>query len=47
MPDTIWVSGCTSWYIGTNGVPSAWPFTGTRYREELQTLRLDEFEVIN
>ena len=47
MSDTIWVSGCTSWYIGTNGVPSAWPFTGTRYREELQTLRLDEFEVVN
>lgn len=45
MPDTIWVSGCTSWYIGENGVPSAWPFSGARFREELRALRLDEFEV--
>jgi cation diffusion facilitator CzcD-associated flavoprotein CzcO len=45
MAGTIWVSGCTSWYIGKNGVPSAWPFSGARFRQELKTLRLDEFEV--
>jgi cation diffusion facilitator CzcD-associated flavoprotein CzcO len=46
MPDTIWVSGCTSWYIGESGVPSAWPFSGARYRQELMTPRLEEFEVL-
>jgi cation diffusion facilitator CzcD-associated flavoprotein CzcO len=45
MSDTIWVSGCNSWYISKNGVPSAWPFSGTRFREELETPRLEEFEV--
>lgn len=45
MPDTIWMSGCTSWYIGQNGIPSAWPFSGARFREELATLDLNEFEV--
>lgn len=45
MPDTIWMSGCTSWYIGDNGVPSAWPFSGARFRQELRTPRLEEFEV--
>jgi hypothetical protein len=45
MPDTIWMSGCTSWYIGKNGVPSAWPFSGQRFREELAQVDLSEFEV--
>jgi cation diffusion facilitator CzcD-associated flavoprotein CzcO len=45
MPDTIWMSGCTSWYIGKNGVPSTWPFSGERFREELAALDLNEFEV--
>lgn len=45
MPDTIWVTGCTSWYIGENGVPSAWPFSGTRFREEMNGLKLEEFEI--
>lgn len=45
MPDTIWMSGCTSWYIGKNGVPSAWPFSGKRFREELAEVDLREFDV--
>ncbi len=44
MPDTIWVTGCTSWYIGKNGVPSAWPFTGREFRKALASPNLAEFE---
>ncbi len=44
MPGTIWVTGCTSWYIGKNGVPSAWPFTGREFRKELAQPNLAEFE---
>lgn len=27
MDDTIWVTGCDSWYIGPDGHPVAWPYT--------------------
>ena len=45
MPNTIWVTGCTNWYIGKKGIPSAWPFTGARFREELREPRLSEYGV--
>lgn len=45
MPDTIWVTGCTNWYMSKNGVPSAWPFSGARFRKELREPDLTEFEV--
>lgn len=44
MPNTIWTAGCNSWYIPKNGVPSAWPFTGAEFRQELGTVKLSEFE---
>lgn len=44
MPGTIWVAGCTNWYIGKNGIPSAWPFSGKKFRQELATADLAEFE---
>jgi cation diffusion facilitator CzcD-associated flavoprotein CzcO len=28
MPETIWVTGCSNWYMSPNGVPSAWPYSG-------------------
>jgi len=43
MPDTIWVSGCTNWYIGEKGIPSAWPFTGARFRKELKKPDFNEY----
>lgn len=45
MPDTIWVTGCTNWYMSKNGVPSAWPYSGVRFRQELREPDLAEFEV--
>ena len=26
MHDTVWVTGCDSWYIGPDGQPTMWPF---------------------
>ena len=45
MPDTIWVTGCRNWYMSKNGVPSAWPFSGARFRHELREPDLAEFDV--
>jgi cation diffusion facilitator CzcD-associated flavoprotein CzcO len=30
---TVWVTGCRSWYLDDRGIPSAWPWTFTHFRE--------------
>lgn len=35
MPGTIWTTGCTSWYLGADGLPELWPWTPARYRAQL------------
>ena len=41
--DTIWASGCKSWYLDANGVPTAWPWTFDRFREQMSAPRLEDF----
>ncbi len=36
LPNTIWTSGCDSWYIGKDGLPSVWPWVASHHREILQ-----------
>jgi cation diffusion facilitator CzcD-associated flavoprotein CzcO len=31
---TIWNSGCKSWYLDADGLPTAWPWTYDRFRAE-------------
>ena len=45
MPRTAWVSGCTSWYMGADGKPAVFPWSGSAHREMLSELRMEEFEV--
>jgi cation diffusion facilitator CzcD-associated flavoprotein CzcO len=35
MPDTVWTTGCDSWYLNKDGVPEIWPFTPARHRAML------------
>lgn len=35
IPGTVWASGCTSWYLGADGLPELWPWTPDRYRATL------------
>ena len=44
-PDTIWASGCNSYYLDKNGMPNVWPGTVASYREAMKTPNLDEFIV--
>jgi cation diffusion facilitator CzcD-associated flavoprotein CzcO len=46
IPNTIWASGCQSWYIGKDGLPHAWPWTPERHREMLAEPQLDEWELV-
>jgi cation diffusion facilitator CzcD-associated flavoprotein CzcO/acetyl esterase/lipase len=32
LPRTRWASGCTSWYIGKDGLPELWPWSPRRHR---------------
>jgi cation diffusion facilitator CzcD-associated flavoprotein CzcO len=43
---TVWVSGCKSWYLDDRGVPSAWPWTFDRFREEMARPRLTDFDLV-
>jgi cation diffusion facilitator CzcD-associated flavoprotein CzcO len=45
MPNTVWVTGCQSWYLGKDGLPALWPWTPARHREMLREPALDEFVV--
>jgi cation diffusion facilitator CzcD-associated flavoprotein CzcO len=43
---TIWNTGCRSWYLDEAGLPTAWPWTFDRFREEMSRPRLGDFERI-
>ena len=42
---TIWNSGCKSWYLDAAGLPTAWPFTWDRFRDEMRRPRLDDLDM--
>jgi cation diffusion facilitator CzcD-associated flavoprotein CzcO len=42
---TIWNSGCKSWYLDANGLPTAWPWTFDRFRDEMAAPSLDDFDL--
>ncbi len=44
-PDTIWTSGCQSWYLGADGLPALWPFTPQDHRDMLAEPNLAEWEL--
>lgn len=42
---TIWASGCRSWYLDSDDLPTAWPWTYDRFREEMRTPRLADYDM--
>jgi cation diffusion facilitator CzcD-associated flavoprotein CzcO len=45
MPQTVWVTGCRSWYLGKDGVPELFPWFPERYTELLRRPDLTDFDV--
>jgi len=43
---TVFGSGCTSWYLDAEGVPATWPWTRTRFCEEMKAPRLEAYELV-
>lgn len=46
MANTIWVTGCRSWYLDANGKPATWPWSFDRFAAELAAPDLHDFEII-
>lgn len=44
--NTVWVTGCRSWYLDDRGVPAAWPWTFDHFREVMAAPRLEDFELV-
>jgi len=45
LPQTVWTTGCKSWYIGKDGLPHAWPWTPQYHREILAEPEWADWEV--
>jgi len=44
MPDTVWTTGCDSWYLNKDGVPEVWPFTPAEHRAMLANPDLGQYD---
>jgi len=41
---SIWATGCKSWYLDRHGVPASWPWTFTRFAEEMAAPKIEAYE---
>jgi cation diffusion facilitator CzcD-associated flavoprotein CzcO len=42
---TIWGTGCMSWYLDEEGLPTAWPWTFDRFRAEMSEPDPEDYEL--
>lgn len=42
---TVWATGCHSWYLDDRGIPFLWPFPFTRFREEMEKPRFEDYAI--
>ncbi len=45
--NTIFGSGCQSWYLDAKGVPATWPWTQDRFREEMAAPKFADYEMVS
>jgi len=43
---SIWATGCNSWYLDKHGVPASWPWTPSRFFEEMASPHLELFDQV-
>jgi cation diffusion facilitator CzcD-associated flavoprotein CzcO len=43
--ETVWATGCRSWYLDDRGIPFAWPFPFSRFREEMGEPRVEDYRL--
>lgn len=45
VPATVWAQGCNSWYIDRSGNVASWPWTYARFRSDMATPKLADYEI--
>lgn len=43
---SIWATGCKSWYLDKHGVPASWPWTPSRFFEEMNRPKLEFYDQV-
>jgi cation diffusion facilitator CzcD-associated flavoprotein CzcO len=43
--NTVWVTGCRSWYLDDRGIPAAWPWSIDHFREVMLAPDLSQYRV--
>lgn len=43
--NTIWVTGCRSWYLDDRGIPAVWPWPFDRFREAMAAPDLSSYDL--
>ncbi len=43
--DTIWATGCNSWYLDDRGIPLVWPWSYGRFKEEMKQPKLEDYDL--
>ena len=45
-PETVWHTGCTSWYVDENGNdPNQWPWLWSTYRRRVARIEAGAYEL--
>jgi hypothetical protein len=42
---TVFGSGCSSWYLDAEGVPSSWPWSYDAFAEAMEAPQLENYEL--
>ncbi len=42
---TVWATGCRSWYLADRGIPFLWPFSFTRFTQEMEKSRFEDYAI--
>lgn len=47
MEGTVWVTGCHSWYLDPNGIPTLWPWSAKRFHEVMRRPDFSDYDWID
>ncbi len=46
MANTVWTTGCQSWYLDEDGVPITWPWSARRFHKEMRRPDFSDFDLV-
>lgn len=46
VQNTVWVTGCRSWYLDQRGIPAVWPWSFDRFREVMAKPDFGAYEML-